>query len=130
MKTTEYNGEGKKKKSAGQQNRRQAFFFLFACSTVLFCFPPLPFGFVLRPPSNVALVYYPWSRLSVILLFTGLDCLGFTLDSLPFRFKGSGGANMAPTQTHHHRSTTKKANKSYKSRHASKGALKEQDKGA
>ncbi|KAI9040785.1 small subunit rRNA maturation protein TSR1 [Aspergillus affinis] len=37
---------------------------------------------------------------------------------------------MAPTQTvHHHRSTTKKANKSYKTRHASKSSLKEQDKG-
>ncbi|KAA8650781.1 small subunit rRNA maturation protein TSR1 [Aspergillus tanneri] len=37
---------------------------------------------------------------------------------------------MAPTQTvHHHRSTTKKPNKSFKTRHASKGALKELDKG-
>ncbi|KAJ5646972.1 Ribosome biogenesis protein tsr1 [Penicillium lividum] len=36
---------------------------------------------------------------------------------------------MAPTQVHHHRSTTKSANKPYKTKHASKGALKEQAKG-
>ncbi|GLA00287.1 hypothetical protein AnigIFM60653_008346 [Aspergillus niger] len=38
---------------------------------------------------------------------------------------------MAPTQTvqHHHRSTTKSANKPYKSRHASKSALKDKAKG-
>ncbi|KAF1963207.1 DUF663-domain-containing protein [Byssothecium circinans] len=38
---------------------------------------------------------------------------------------------MAPiaTQQHHHRSTTKQSQKSFKSRHASKGALKEQSKG-
>ncbi|ODM16065.1 hypothetical protein SI65_08499 [Aspergillus cristatus] len=33
------------------------------------------------------------------------------------------------TQVHHHRSTTKTSNKPYKSRHASKSALKDQDKG-
>jgi hypothetical protein len=37
---------------------------------------------------------------------------------------------MAPTQTmHHHRSTTKTSHKPFKGRHASKGALKEQNKG-
>ncbi|KAJ5541022.1 hypothetical protein N7494_006098 [Penicillium frequentans] len=36
---------------------------------------------------------------------------------------------MAPTQVHHHRSTTKSANKPFKTKHASKGALKEQAKG-
>ncbi|KAJ5539559.1 hypothetical protein N7513_007891 [Penicillium frequentans] len=35
---------------------------------------------------------------------------------------------MAPTQVHHHRSTTKSANKPFKTKHASKGALKEQAK--
>lgn len=34
------------------------------------------------------------------------------------------------TQVHHHRSTTKASNKPYKSKHASKSALKDQDKGA
>lgn len=54
-----------------------------------------------------------------------------TLASLPFRFKGSGGANMAPTSTvqHHHRSTTKTSHKPYKTGHASKRALKDQAKG-
>jgi pre-rRNA-processing protein TSR1 len=39
---------------------------------------------------------------------------------------------MAATQTqvHHHRSTTKHEHKSYKSKFASKGALKDQAKGA
>ena len=39
---------------------------------------------------------------------------------------------MAPiaAQSHHHRSTTKKEKKGFKSRHATKGALKEQSKGA
>jgi hypothetical protein len=38
---------------------------------------------------------------------------------------------MAPmaAQSHHHRSTTKKDKKGFKSRHATKGALKEQSKG-
>ncbi|EAW14137.1 small subunit rRNA maturation protein TSR1 [Aspergillus clavatus NRRL 1] len=37
---------------------------------------------------------------------------------------------MAPTQTvHHHRSTTKSSHKPFKTKHASKGALKEKDKG-
>lgn len=66
----------------------------------------------------------------ILVIFLQFNFTVFTLASLPFRFKGSDGPSMAPTQTvHHHRSTTKKANKSYKTRHASKGALKEQDKG-
>lgn len=36
---------------------------------------------------------------------------------------------MAPTQVHHHRSTTKVSHKPYKSKHASKSALKDQQKG-
>jgi len=38
---------------------------------------------------------------------------------------------MAPmaASSHHHRSTTKKDKKGFKSRHATKGALKEQSKG-
>ncbi|KAJ5905803.1 Ribosome biogenesis protein tsr1 [Penicillium subrubescens] len=36
---------------------------------------------------------------------------------------------MAPTQVHHHRSTTKAANKPFKTKHASKSALKEKEKG-
>ena len=37
---------------------------------------------------------------------------------------------MAPNeQQHHHRSTTKAANKSFKSKHLSKGAVKERNKG-
>jgi pre-rRNA-processing protein TSR1 len=55
-------------------------------------------------------------------------------NSLPFRFKAGGDgqrrANMAATATqHHHRSTTKTVNKSFKTRHASKSALKNQAKG-
>jgi hypothetical protein len=55
-----------------------------------------------------------------------------TLASLPFRFKGSGGANMAPISTgqHHHRSTTKVSHKSFKTGHATKRALKDKAKGA
>lgn len=53
--------------------------------------------------------------------------------TLPFRFKAGGhsnnmGAPSAP-ETHHHRSTTKSANKAFKTRHASKSALKERSKG-
>lgn len=52
----------------------------------------------------------------------------FKVASIPFRFKSGG--NMAPiTGSHHHRSTTKQSQKSFKSRHATKGALKEQSKG-
>jgi pre-rRNA-processing protein TSR1 len=36
---------------------------------------------------------------------------------------------MAPTQVHHHRSTTKASNKPFKTKHASKSALKEKEKG-
>lgn len=49
--------------------------------------------------------------------------------SIPFRFKAGATANMAPMESHHHRSTTKKEKKGFKSRHATKGALKEQSKG-
>jgi len=49
--------------------------------------------------------------------------------ALPFRFKAGGSENMAPLVQHHHRSTTKQPQKSFKSRHATKGALKELSKG-
>lgn len=50
--------------------------------------------------------------------------------ALPYRFKAGGSGNMAPIATqHHHRSTTKQPQKAFKSRHASKGALKELSKG-
>lgn len=48
--------------------------------------------------------------------------------ALPYRFKGSGNPSMAPIN-HHHRSTTKTPQKSFKSKHASKGAIKELSKG-
>lgn len=48
--------------------------------------------------------------------------------SIPFRFKV--GANMAPTgESHHHRSTTKVSHKAFKSRHSTKGFIKELSKG-
>ena len=55
--------------------------------------------------------------------------------SLPLRFKaGSTGSTttMAPIHTgaHHHRSTTKQIQKPFKSRFASKSALKDLAKGA
>lgn len=34
-----------------------------------------------------------------------------------------------PTEQHHHRNTTKKANKVFKSKHMTKGALKDLSKG-
>ena len=54
--------------------------------------------------------------------------------SLAFRFKAGGSGThttMAPTNSsvHHHRSTTKVDHKPYKTRFASKGALKDQAKG-
>lgn len=51
--------------------------------------------------------------------------------AIPFRFKagGSGIAHMAPSIEHHHRSTTKVSNKSFKSKHATKSALKDRAKG-
>lgn len=50
--------------------------------------------------------------------------------ALPYRFKAGGSGNMAPVAgQHHHRSTTKHAQKPFKSKHASKGALKELSKG-
>lgn len=56
-----------------------------------------------------------------------------TVASIPFRFKAGGSSSdkMAPVvaQSHHHRSTTKLNKKNFKSRHASKGSLKELSKG-
>ena len=53
--------------------------------------------------------------------------------TLPFRFKAGGNGPMAPITSaqpaHHHRSTTKTANKPFKPRHASKSALKDRAKG-
>lgn len=50
--------------------------------------------------------------------------------TLPFRFRAGGSANMAPDQaSHHHRSTTKAANKPFKAKHLTKGAQKEKSKG-
>jgi len=52
--------------------------------------------------------------------------------TLPFRFKAGGDGPMASVQAstaHHHRSTTKVSNKAFKTKHASKSALKEQSKG-
>lgn len=52
--------------------------------------------------------------------------------SLPLRFKAGSTANMAPILAgahHHHRSTTKQTQKSFKSRFASKSALKDLAKG-
>ena len=62
---------------------------------------------------------------------TQQDSLSFVspftkLASLPFRFKGSSGANMAPipqAAQHHHRSTTKISHKAFKTKHASKNSL-------
>jgi pre-rRNA-processing protein TSR1 len=54
------------------------------------------------------------------------------LASIPFRFKagGDGRGSMPSTVTaHSHRSTTKSSNKAFKSRKATKGALKELAKG-
>ncbi|KAF2154067.1 DUF663-domain-containing protein [Myriangium duriaei CBS 260.36] len=48
--------------------------------------------------------------------------------SIPFRFKAGGSSGMA-TEQHHHRSTTKVAHKPFKSKHLSKGAVKEKLKG-
>ncbi|OWP02406.1 hypothetical protein B2J93_3194 [Marssonina coronariae] len=50
--------------------------------------------------------------------------------SIPFRFKAGGNGNMAPSvDGHSHRSTTKGTQKAFKSRKATKGALKEIAKG-
>lgn len=49
---------------------------------------------------------------------------------LPYRFKAGGnGSNMAPNDQHHHRSTTKASHKPFKSKHLTKGAIKERNKG-
>ncbi|KAK5712713.1 ribosome biogenesis protein tsr1 [Elasticomyces elasticus] len=48
--------------------------------------------------------------------------------AVPFRFK-AGPSAMTPVADHHHRSTTKSSNKSFKTRHATKSALKEKSKG-
>lgn len=51
------------------------------------------------------------------------------LAAIPFRFKAGGG--MAPmAEQHHHRSTTKVYHKPFKSKHATKGAIKDLAKGA
>jgi hypothetical protein len=50
-----------------------------------------------------------------------------TTDPIPFRFK-AGGIMAAPA-VHHHRNDTSKPNKAFKSKFASKGALKERAKG-
>jgi hypothetical protein len=55
------------------------------------------------------------------------DTVTAKLDSLPLRFKA--GSKMVASGGFHHRSTTKKDNKTFKSRKATKGALKEQLKG-
>jgi hypothetical protein len=49
--------------------------------------------------------------------------------SIPYRFKAGGDGNMPSTVQHSHRSTTKASHKPFKSRKASKGALKEISKG-
>lgn len=50
--------------------------------------------------------------------------------TLPFRFRAGGDTPMAPiTSDHHHRSTTKPSNKAFKTRHASKSAIKDRTKG-
>ena len=51
------------------------------------------------------------------------------LASIPFRFKADGGTMASPAEPHRHRSTTKVSHKAFKSRHASKGAIKDQAKG-
>jgi hypothetical protein len=49
--------------------------------------------------------------------------------SIPYRFKAGGDGNMPSTVQHSHRSTTKASHKPFKSKKASKGALKEISKG-
>jgi len=58
----------------------------------------------------------------------------FTLASIPFRFKAGGNGNGSDSMpssvtSHSHRSTTKVSHKAFKSRKATKGALKEISKG-
>lgn len=51
--------------------------------------------------------------------------------SLPFRFKAGGNGTMpASVESHSHKSTTKVSHKPFKSRKATKGALKEIAKGS
>ena len=51
------------------------------------------------------------------------------VDSIPFRFKAGG--SMAPMpEAHEHRSTTKVSHKPFKSKHATKSAIKDALKGA
>ncbi|KAK5116375.1 hypothetical protein LTR62_007922 [Meristemomyces frigidus] len=58
------------------------------------------------------------------------DLAKLATNSIPFRFKAGGnGNNMVPTTDHHHRSTTKSSNKPFKTKHATKSALKERSKG-
>jgi hypothetical protein len=49
--------------------------------------------------------------------------------SIPYRFKAGGDSSMPSTVQHSHRSTTKASHKPFKSKKASKGALKEISKG-
>ncbi|TVY80311.1 Ribosome biogenesis protein tsr1, partial [Lachnellula suecica] len=55
----------------------------------------------------------------------------FIVASIPFRFKAGGNGTSMPSSvaSHSHRSTTKSSHKPFKSRKASKGALKEIQKG-
>lgn len=94
-------------------------FFLFSYRQFYFFYLWLYFSFL---PFTQQLFFW--------LILEETRLILFKLDSIPFRFKGSCGATMAPTQTvHHHRSTTKTSHKSFKSRHASKSSLKDKAKG-
>nr|POE90630.1 ribosome biogenesis protein tsr1 [Quercus suber] len=63
--------------------------------------------------------------------FKTFDSFWNTTLAIPFRFKAgpTSTASMASVAQHHHRSTTKSSNKSFKSRHSTKSALKELSKG-
>ena len=106
------------------ENRRQDFFFPFSLvhhSSFFFFEPATPrFSSSHDDEELVLPLYLLW------LLAFRLSKLA----SIPYRFKGSSGANMAAQAVHHHRSTTKSSNKPYKSRHASKGSVKDKEKGA
>ena len=57
-----------------------------------------------------------------------MSTLSDDMASIPFRFK-AGGSATPMTEQHSHRSTTKASQKPFKSRHATKGAIKELTKG-
>lgn len=63
--------------------------------------------------------------------FTVISLADNLAETLPFRFKAGGGGSMASAAVpqHHHRSTTKVSNRPFKSRFASKSALKDRAKG-